>query len=109
MYCLLQDDSLITRVSVATHQLLEPLASGEDAASVDLVMHVVMQSTYAMWETLGSDISSYPHESLKSPYFFIAKSSTSKICRISITSPSSAGQRSAHFTTSSFDLASISQ
>jgi hypothetical protein len=105
MYCLLQDDSLITRVSVATHQLLEPLASGEDAASVDLVM----QSTYAMWETLGSDISSYPHESLKSPYFFIAKSSTSKICRISITSPSSAGQRSAHFTTSSFDLASISQ
>jgi len=53
MYCLLQDDSLITRVSVATHQLLEPLASGEDAAGVDLVMHVVVQSTYPMWGNLG--------------------------------------------------------
>ena len=53
IYCLLQDDSLITRVSVATHQLLEPLASGEDAAGVDLVMHVVVQSTYPMWGNLG--------------------------------------------------------
>jgi hypothetical protein len=38
MYCLLQDDSLITRVSVTTHQLLEPLPSGVNAAGVDLVM-----------------------------------------------------------------------
>jgi hypothetical protein len=53
MYCLLQDDSLITRVSVATHQLLEPSASGEDAADVDLVMHVVVQSTYPMWGNLS--------------------------------------------------------
>jgi hypothetical protein len=53
MYCLLQDDSLITRVSVATHQLLEPLASGDDAAGVDLVMHVIVQSTYPMWGNLG--------------------------------------------------------
>lgn len=53
MYCLLQDDSLITRVSVATHQLLEPPGPGEDAASVDLVMHVVVQSMYPMWANLG--------------------------------------------------------
>lgn len=43
------------------------------------------------------------------PYFFIAKSASSKICRISITSPSSAGQRCVHFTTSAFDGASITQ
>lgn len=36
-------------------------------------------------------------------------SPASKICRISITSPSSAGQRCAHFTTSSFDFASTIQ
>jgi len=53
IYCLLHDDSLITRVSVATHQLLEPLASGDDATGVDLVMHVVVQSTYPMWGNLG--------------------------------------------------------
>jgi len=41
------------------------------------------------------------------PYF--AKSSGPKICRISIVSPSSAGQRCAHFTTSSLDGASTSQ
>jgi hypothetical protein len=41
------------------------------------------------------------------PYF--AKSSGPKICRISMVSPSSAGQRCAHFTTSSFDGASTSQ
>jgi len=53
MYCLLQDDSLITRVSVTTHQLLEPLPSGEDAAGVDLVMHVMVQSTYPMRGNVG--------------------------------------------------------
>lgn len=42
-------------------------------------------------------------------YFCIAKSSGSKICRISITSPSLAGHRCAHFMTSSFDFASTSQ
>jgi hypothetical protein len=53
MYCLLEDDSLITRVSVATHQLLDPLPTGDDPASVDLLMHVVVQSTYPMWGNLG--------------------------------------------------------
>lgn len=51
--CLLEDDSLITRVSVHTHQLLEPLTAGQDASSVDLLMHVSIHSTYPMWGNLG--------------------------------------------------------
>lgn len=46
---------------------------------------------------------------LGASYFFMAKSSTSKIWRISITSPGSAGQRCAHFTSSSLDPASTIQ
>jgi hypothetical protein len=52
MYCLLEDDSLITRVSVTTHRLLEPPSAGEEA-DVDLLMHVILQSTYPMWGNLG--------------------------------------------------------
>lgn len=48
MYCLLEDDSLITRFAVNTHQLLEPLSSEEDPSTVELLMHVVVQSTYPM-------------------------------------------------------------
>jgi hypothetical protein len=53
MYCLLEEDSLITRVSVSTHQLLEPLAEGEHPSVVELLLHVTVQSTYPMWGNLG--------------------------------------------------------
>jgi hypothetical protein len=52
MYCLLEDDSLITRLSVSTHQLLEPPVEGRDS-DVDLLIHVVVQATYPMWGNLG--------------------------------------------------------
>ena len=53
MFCLLEDDSLITRVSVHTHQLLEPSIGGHVDSDVDLLMHVGIHSTYPMWGNLG--------------------------------------------------------
>ena len=53
LYCLLEDDALITRVSVSTHQLLEPLASGEHPTTVELLLHVTIQSTYPMIANSG--------------------------------------------------------
>lgn len=53
MYCLLDDDSLITRVSVSTQQLLEPIGAGEHPTTVELLIHVTVQSTYPMWANLG--------------------------------------------------------
>lgn len=53
VYCLLEDDALITRVSVSTQQLLEPLVDGEHSSSVELLIHVTVQSTYPMFANLG--------------------------------------------------------
>ena len=53
MFCLLEDDSLITRVSVHTHQLLEPLTGNHGDSDVDLLMHVSIHSTYPMWGNIG--------------------------------------------------------
>lgn len=53
LYCLLEDDALITRVSVATQQLLEPPAAGEHASTVELLIHVTVQSTYPMLANLS--------------------------------------------------------
>lgn len=53
MYCLLEDDALITRVSVSTQRLLEPLPIGEHLSSVELLIHVTVQSTYPMYANLG--------------------------------------------------------
>jgi hypothetical protein len=53
VFCLLEDDSLITQVAVRTHQLLEPLTAECDQSHVDLLMHVVIQSTYPMIGNLG--------------------------------------------------------
>jgi len=52
MYCLLDDDSLITRVSVSTQQLLEPIDT-EHPSTVELLIHVTVQSTYPMWANIG--------------------------------------------------------
>ena len=53
LYCLLEDDSLITRVSVNTQQLLEPLENNEDPSTVELLIHVIVQSTYPMIANIG--------------------------------------------------------
>jgi hypothetical protein len=53
LYCLLEDDSLISKVSVSTHQNLEPLPNGCDPSKVELLLHVIVQSTYPMWGNLG--------------------------------------------------------
>lgn len=41
-YCLLEDDSLITKLSVTTHQLLEPPLPGEHRDDVDLLLRVTL-------------------------------------------------------------------
>ena len=53
VYCLLEDDALITHVSVSTQQLLEPLEEREHPSSVELLIHVTVQSTYPMYANLG--------------------------------------------------------
>jgi hypothetical protein len=52
MYCLLEDDSLITHVSISTQQLLEPIGT-EHPSTVELLIRVTVQSTYPMWANLG--------------------------------------------------------
>jgi hypothetical protein len=44
-YCLLEDDKLITKLSVSTHQLLEPMQPGEEPQDVDLLLHVAVEPT----------------------------------------------------------------
>jgi len=53
LYCLLEDDALITRAAVSTQQLLEPLAPGEHPSTVELLIHVTVRSTYPMWANVG--------------------------------------------------------
>jgi hypothetical protein len=53
MYCLLEDDALITRIQVSTQQLLEGTLPGEHPSTVELLIHVTVQSTYPMWGNLG--------------------------------------------------------
>jgi hypothetical protein len=47
-YCLLEDDSQITKLSISTHQLLEPMQEGEKAGDVDLLINVNVLSTSQM-------------------------------------------------------------
>ena len=53
LYCLLEDDSLITRVSVEADRLLEPSATGGKDTDVDLWIRVSVQSPWPMWDSLG--------------------------------------------------------
>lgn len=53
VYCLLEDDSLITKVSVRTHQLLEPITAETGQSDVDLLLHVFVESTYPMVGNFG--------------------------------------------------------
>jgi hypothetical protein len=47
-YCLLEDDSMITKLAITTFQTLEPVVSGEET-HVDLLIRVTPQSTWPMW------------------------------------------------------------
>jgi hypothetical protein len=53
LYCLLEDDALITRVSVITQQLLEPLASTEEPSTVELLIRVEVNSTAPIYANFG--------------------------------------------------------
>ena len=51
-YCLLEDDELITKLSVSTHKLLGPL-KGNGEQYVDLAMYITVNSTRTISENLG--------------------------------------------------------
>jgi hypothetical protein len=51
-FCLLEDDSLITRISVTTDRLFEPSAPGA-RSHVFLVLHVVVLPTLRTWINIG--------------------------------------------------------
>lgn len=46
LYCLLEDDSMITRCAITTHELLEPPKEGEKQNDVDLTIHVTVVTTF---------------------------------------------------------------
>jgi hypothetical protein len=53
LYCVLEDDSLITRLSIDTQQLLEPPVEGEKETDVHLTLKVTVEVTYLMWGNVG--------------------------------------------------------
>ena len=48
-FCLLEDDSLITSVSITTDRLLIPQDSGEKIHNVELVIHVSVVNPSALF------------------------------------------------------------
>jgi hypothetical protein len=58
MLCLLEDDSLITRISIETHRIWEPLgladlAEGTNETDVQIDMLVTIKSSHPMWGNIG--------------------------------------------------------
>jgi len=59
IYCLLEDDRLITKLSITTYQLLEPrplgpaTPEGNRRNDVELLLHVNVQSTSATWKAFS--------------------------------------------------------
>ncbi len=53
VFCLLEDDSLISHVSVTADRLLEPPEPGHENADVDLRIRVEVRSTEPIWGNLG--------------------------------------------------------
>lgn len=47
--CQLDDDSLITKLSVSTHQMLEPRQPDERESDVDLLIHVHVMASRGTW------------------------------------------------------------
>jgi hypothetical protein len=52
-YCLLEDDSLVTRLCIATSESLEPMLDSEKKSDVDLSIKVTVQASYPMIGNLG--------------------------------------------------------
>jgi hypothetical protein len=54
-YCLLEDDSLITKLAITTHQLLEPKPAGrmDGLFEVELLLHVTVVVTYPVISNSG--------------------------------------------------------
>lgn len=52
VYCLLEDDALIQRIGITTHQLLEPQID-DTADDVELLLNVAVKSTLPMLANLG--------------------------------------------------------
>jgi hypothetical protein len=77
VYCLLEDDALITRIAVTTQQLFESVGKDETESTVELLIHIWVQSTYPMWANLG-----FQKESL--PIVFGSTVRSTSICRQSI-------------------------
>jgi hypothetical protein len=48
-FCLLEDDSLISSISITTDRLLTPLDPGESVKDVDLVIHVTVNNSSALF------------------------------------------------------------
>lgn len=58
MVCLLEDDSLITKISIETYRIWEPmgllaLADGRKETDVQIDLHVTVKSSHPMWANLG--------------------------------------------------------
>jgi hypothetical protein len=53
-YCLLEDDSLITQVSITTDRLLLPMEQDERMHDVHLVIHVTVNNPHALFGALSS-------------------------------------------------------
>jgi hypothetical protein len=53
VYCLLDDDGLVTKLSVSTHQLLEPRAPDEKDTDADLLVHVWVKRKMGTWGNLS--------------------------------------------------------
>jgi hypothetical protein len=53
VFCLMDDDSLITKLSVSTHQMLEPRAEGERETDVDLLIHVRVMASRGTWGNMA--------------------------------------------------------
>ena len=52
-FCLLEDDKLVTKLSVDTDQLLEPLESTDVRAFVNLMIHVKIKATVLTFENIA--------------------------------------------------------
>ena len=54
-FCLLEDDSLITRVNIDTGRLLGPIQGEENESDVELAIHVSIKISSPMWVNLDFD------------------------------------------------------
>jgi hypothetical protein len=53
VFCLMEDDSLVTKLTISTHLLLDPLMENEKETDVNLDVHVTVQATAPTWANSG--------------------------------------------------------